>query len=278
MAQGLLHFWCFWLCLKSSLVHSVLWGPKESLIYKHQWEGIHHVHPRPTAGHMADIFQCRNILSVFTIPKLFTSQGLLLPALFSLCLLYLSSNFHGTMIFLIVANARRSFSVVGLLINVLDISSRCYGFLKGFINVIGLTRGWVASTVTGNILSRYAESPWLKIIFLMVANDVTSLIFCLIFLKAEIQDWANERKSTYLWRYKVLTLDETLTPLRPSYLPWNLVCYYLKMKCVLLCQDFYLQNGDNKTYFLELLSVRNSRYRNQSLSSHTINWSCYYNY
>ena len=42
-------------------------------------------------------------------PKLFTYQGLLLPALFSLCLLYLSSNFHGTMIFLIVANARQSF-------------------------------------------------------------------------------------------------------------------------------------------------------------------------
>lgn len=130
----------------------------------------------------------------------------------------------------------------------------------------------------GIILNRYAESPWLKIIFLMVANDMTSLIFCLIFLKAEIQDWANKRKNTYLWWYKVLTLDETLAPLRPSYLPWNLVFYYLKMKCVLLCQDFYLQNGDNKTYFLELLSVRNSRYRNQSLSSHTINWSCYYNY
>ena len=179
------------------------------------------------------------------------------------------------MIFLIVANARRSFSVVGLLINVLDIASRCYGFLKGFTNEIGLTRGWVASTVTGIILSQYAKSPWLRIIFLMVANDVTSLIFCLIFLKAETQDWANERKSTYLWRYKVLSLDETLAPLRP---PCNLVVYYLKMKCVLLCQDFYLQNGNNKTYFLELLSVRNSRYGNQSLSSHTINWSYYYNY
>ena len=211
-------------------------------------------------------------------PKLFTYQGLLLPALFNLCLLYLSSNYHGTMIFLIVANARWSFSLVGLLINVSDIASRCYGFLKGFTNVTGLIRGWVASTVTGIILSQYAKSPWLKIIFLMVANVVTSLIFCLIFLKAEIQDWANERKNTYLWRYKVLLLDEILAPLRPRYLPCNLVVYYLKMKCVLLCQDFYLQNGNNKTYFLELLSVRNSRYRNQSLSSHTINWSYYYNY
>ena len=47
MAQGLLHFWCFWLCLKSSLVHSVLWGPKGPPIYKQQREGIHHIRSHP---------------------------------------------------------------------------------------------------------------------------------------------------------------------------------------------------------------------------------------
>uniref|UniRef100_A0A8C6BFY7 Solute carrier family 17 member 1 n=1 Tax=Monodon monoceros TaxID=40151 RepID=A0A8C6BFY7_MONMO len=150
------------------------------------------------AGHMADVFLSRNILSLLTIRKLFTLLGLLLPALFSLCLLYLSSSFHGTMIFLILANATGSFCMGGILINVLDIAPRYYGFLKGFTNVIGLTGGLVASTVTGVILSQDQDSPWLKIFFMMVANNVISLIFYLIFAKAEIQDWAKETQNTYL--------------------------------------------------------------------------------
>lgn len=44
------------------------------------------------------------------------------------------------------------------------------------------------------------DSPWLKIFFMMVANNVISLIFYLIFAKAEIQDWAKETQNTYLWR------------------------------------------------------------------------------
>ncbi|KAB0394154.1 hypothetical protein E2I00_005826 [Balaenoptera physalus] len=73
---------------------------------------------------MSDVFLSRNILSLLTIRKLFTLLGLLLPALFSLCLLYLSSSFHGTMIFLILANATGSFCMGGILINVLDIAPR----------------------------------------------------------------------------------------------------------------------------------------------------------
>ncbi|KAI4530891.1 hypothetical protein MG293_018749 [Ovis ammon polii] len=105
------------------------------------------------AGYMADIFQTRNTFSLVTIRKLFTSLGLLLPSLFSLCLLYLSYNFYATIIFLILANSTGSFAMGGLMINVLDIAPRYYGFLRGVTNVIGLTGGLIASTVTGIILS-----------------------------------------------------------------------------------------------------------------------------
>ncbi|KAI4552590.1 hypothetical protein MJT46_017241 [Ovis ammon polii x Ovis aries] len=150
------------------------------------------------AGYMADIFQTRNTFSLVTIRKLFTSLGLLLPSLFSLCLLYLSYNFYATIIFLILANSTGSFAMGGLMINVLDIAPRYYGFLRGVTNVIGLTGGLIASTVTGIILSEDAESPWLKIFLLMIANNMISLIFYLIFGKAEVQDWAKERQNTYL--------------------------------------------------------------------------------
>ncbi|XP_055426795.1 sodium-dependent phosphate transport protein 1 isoform X2 [Bubalus kerabau] len=150
------------------------------------------------AGYMADIFQTRNTFSLVTIRKLFTSLGLLLPSLFSLCLLYLNSNYYATIIFLILANSTGSFAMGGLMINVLDIAPRYYGFLRGITNVIGLTGGLISSTVTGIILSEDAESPWLKIFLLMIANNMISLIFYLIFAKAEVQDWAKERQNTYL--------------------------------------------------------------------------------
>uniref|UniRef100_A0AAA9U097 Solute carrier family 17 member 1 n=3 Tax=Bos TaxID=9903 RepID=A0AAA9U097_BOVIN len=150
------------------------------------------------AGYMADIFQTRNTFSLVTIRKLFTSLGLLLPSLFSLCLLYLSSSYYATIIFLILANSTGSFAMGGIIINVLDIAPRYYGFLRGITNVIGLTGGLIASTVTGIILSEDAESPWLKIFLLMIANNMISLIFYLIFAKAEVQEWAKERQNTYL--------------------------------------------------------------------------------
>ncbi|XP_065768985.1 sodium-dependent phosphate transport protein 1 isoform X2 [Muntiacus reevesi] len=150
------------------------------------------------AGYMADIFQTRNTFSLLTIRKLFTSLGLLLPSIFSLCLLYLSSDFYGTIIFLILANSTSSFAMGGLMVNIVDIAPRYYGFLRGLTNVIGLTGGLISSTVTGIILSEDAESPWLKIFLLMIGNNMISLIFYLIFAKAEVQDWAKERQNTYL--------------------------------------------------------------------------------
>uniref|UniRef100_A0A8D0K046 Solute carrier family 17 member 1 n=1 Tax=Sus scrofa TaxID=9823 RepID=A0A8D0K046_PIG len=150
------------------------------------------------AGHMADVFLSKNILSLLTIRKLFTSLGLLLPAIFCLSLLYLSSSFHATMIFLTLANATGSFTMGGLLINVLDIAPRYYGFLKGVTNVIGLTGGLVSSTLTGMMLSQDSESSWFKIFFLMSAINVISQILYIIFAKAEVQDWAKERQNTYL--------------------------------------------------------------------------------
>ncbi|KAM9234607.1 LOW QUALITY PROTEIN: sodium-dependent phosphate transport protein 1 [Dugong dugon] len=103
------------------------------------------------AGQMADFILPRNILNTITIRKLFTTVGLLFPASFSMCLLYLSSSFHSTIIFLILASATRRFSVPGMIINALDIAPRYYGFLQGITNLTGITGGLIASTLTGII-------------------------------------------------------------------------------------------------------------------------------
>ncbi|KAM9665293.1 LOW QUALITY PROTEIN: sodium-dependent phosphate transport protein 1-like [Trichechus inunguis] len=133
------------------------------------------------AVQMADFILPRNILNAVTIRKLFTTVGLLFPASFSMCLLYLSSSFHCTIIFLILASATR----------------RYYGFLQRITNLTGITGGLIASTLTG-IISNLEEYPWFKVFSLMTAISVISLIFYLIFGEAEIQEWALERQHTRL--------------------------------------------------------------------------------
>ncbi|KAM6184925.1 sodium-dependent phosphate transport protein 1 [Rhynchocyon petersi] len=149
-------------------------------------------------GQMADFFSSRNILSLTNVRKLFTTLGLLLPVLFSMCLLYLSSSFSSTIIYLILAGATGAFSLPGMMINALDIAPRYYGFLKGVTVLVGMIGGIISSTLTGIIINQDPESPWFKIFFLMTAVSVICLIFYLIFGDAEIQEWAKERQHTRL--------------------------------------------------------------------------------
>uniref|UniRef100_A0A2K6RBX6 Solute carrier family 17 member 1 n=1 Tax=Rhinopithecus roxellana TaxID=61622 RepID=A0A2K6RBX6_RHIRO len=149
-------------------------------------------------GQLSDFFLTRNILSVIAVRKLFTAAGFLLPAIFAVCLPYLSSSFYGIVIFLILAGATGSFCLGGILINGLDIAPRYFGFIKACSTLSGMLGGLIASTLTGLILRQDPESAWFKTFVLMAAINVTGLIFYLIVAKAEIQDWAKERQHTRL--------------------------------------------------------------------------------
>ncbi|XP_025772930.1 sodium-dependent phosphate transport protein 1-like [Puma concolor] len=145
------------------------------------------------AGHAADFFLSRNILRLNSIRKLFSTLGLFLPPFFGLCLVHLSFTFYSTIVFLILTGSTGSFCMAGLLINVLDIAPSYYGFLKGVTNVIGMIGGLISSILCGMILNENPESGWFKIFFLTAGVNVTGLLFCLIFGKAEIQDWDTDR-------------------------------------------------------------------------------------
>ncbi|XP_016071742.1 PREDICTED: sodium-dependent phosphate transport protein 1 [Miniopterus natalensis] len=150
------------------------------------------------AGHAADGLLARKRLSLIAIRKLFTTLGLLLPALLVMGLLYLGSGFRGTLSLLTLTSATLGFCTAGMMINPLDIAPRYYGFLKGLTILIGMTGGLTSSTLAGIILNQDPVSSWFKIFFLMAAINVTSLVFYLIFAKAEIQDWATEKQHTRL--------------------------------------------------------------------------------
>ncbi|XP_005403397.1 PREDICTED: sodium-dependent phosphate transport protein 1 isoform X2 [Chinchilla lanigera] len=149
-------------------------------------------------GYMGDFLLSRNILSTISVRKLFTILGMFLPVVFNMCMLYLSFNFYSAIIFLILAHSTSSFVLSGVFINVLDIAPRYYGFLRGTTSLIGMIGGILSSTVSGLILNEDPETSWYKIYFLMSSISVITLIFYLIFAKAEIQDWAKEIQDTRL--------------------------------------------------------------------------------
>lgn len=70
--------------------------------------------------------------------------------------------------------------------------TRYYGLVKGITILFGIIGGLISSTLTGIILNQDPESSWLKIFLLMAALNVTSLIFYLVFMKVDVQDWAKE--------------------------------------------------------------------------------------
>uniref|UniRef100_A0A7N5J954 Solute carrier family 17 member 1 n=1 Tax=Ailuropoda melanoleuca TaxID=9646 RepID=A0A7N5J954_AILME len=146
------------------------------------------------SGHLTDFFLSRNLLRLVTIRNLFNTLGLLLPAFFSVCLLYLSFSFSSTAVFLILASSTGTFCMAGVLINGLDIAPSYYGSLKGVTAVIGMIGGLISSSLCGVILNQDPESAWFKIFFLMALINVICLLFCLVFGKAEIQDWATDRQ------------------------------------------------------------------------------------
>ncbi|XP_058141324.1 sodium-dependent phosphate transport protein 1-like isoform X2 [Dasypus novemcinctus] len=162
------------------------------------------------AGLMSDFFLSRNILRLLTIRKLFASLGLLLPALFSVCLLYLSPSFLSTIIFLILITATGIFNMVGTFLNALDIAPRYFGFLRGVTHFIGVMGGLMASTLTGIIINQDPETSWFKIFILLSAVNVGSSIFYLVFAAVEVQDWARDREQTLLRR--TLNLSGVATP------------------------------------------------------------------
>ncbi|KAM5298340.1 sodium-dependent phosphate transport protein 1-like [Ctenodactylus gundi] len=150
------------------------------------------------SGQLGDFFLSRNILRRLTVRKLFTALGTFSPAVFSLCLLYLSFNFHSTIVFLILLGATSSFNLVGLSVNVLDIAPRYCGFLNGIISLIGMIGGLLSATITGIMLSQDPEFSWHKIFLLAAAFNLVSIIFYLIFAEADVQDWAKESQDTRL--------------------------------------------------------------------------------
>uniref|UniRef100_A0A8C5KLL4 Solute carrier family 17 (sodium phosphate), member 2 n=1 Tax=Jaculus jaculus TaxID=51337 RepID=A0A8C5KLL4_JACJA len=147
-------------------------------------------------GQMADFLLSRNLLSLITVRKLFSSLGLLLPSLCAVALPFVASSHITTIILLILIPGTSNLCDSGFIINTLDVAPRYASFLMGISRGFGLTAGIISSTTTGFLISQDSESGWRNVFFLSAAVNMVGLIFYLTFGQAEIQDWAKERTLT----------------------------------------------------------------------------------
>ncbi|XP_055470442.1 sodium-dependent phosphate transport protein 3 isoform X1 [Psammomys obesus] len=105
-------------------------------------------------GQMADFLLSRNLLSLITVRKLFSSLGLLLPSLCAVALPFVTSSYIATIVLLILIPGTSNLCDSGFIINTLDVAPRYASFLMGISRGFGLTAGIISSTTTGFLISQ----------------------------------------------------------------------------------------------------------------------------
>lgn len=86
----------------------------------------------------------------------------------------------------------------------IPVTRRHSSFLMGASRAFAQISAVLAPTVSGFLLSQDPEFGWRNVFSLSFVINTLGLIFYLIFGKADVQDWAKERKLTHLWSYPTL--------------------------------------------------------------------------
>ncbi|XP_045151659.1 sodium-dependent phosphate transport protein 4 isoform X3 [Echinops telfairi] len=149
------------------------------------------------AGLLADFLLTKNF-RIVTVRKMATLVGNLPPSAFIVALPYLSSSYITTITLLILACGLSTFSQSGIHINALDIAPRHSSFLMGASRGFAHIAAILAPTVSGFLLNQDPEFAWRNVFLLLFAINTLCLIFYLLFGKADVQDWAKEKKLTRL--------------------------------------------------------------------------------
>uniref|UniRef100_A0A8C5K6Y9 Solute carrier family 17 (sodium phosphate), member 3 n=1 Tax=Jaculus jaculus TaxID=51337 RepID=A0A8C5K6Y9_JACJA len=148
-------------------------------------------------GQMADFLLAKNFRLV-TVRKIATVLGNLLPSVLIVALPYVSSSYITTITFLTLSCGLAPFCQAGIYINILDIAPRFASFLMGASRGLAHMAAVLVPIVCGLLLTQDPEFGWRNIFFLLFAVNLLGLVSYLIFGRADVQEWAKEKKLTRL--------------------------------------------------------------------------------
>ncbi|XP_070312360.1 sodium-dependent phosphate transport protein 4 isoform X2 [Odocoileus virginianus] len=148
-------------------------------------------------SYLADFLLTKNFRLV-TVRKIATVLGNLPSSTFLLVLPFVASNYIIAVSLLTLSCGLGLLCQPGVYVNALDIAPRHSSFLMGMSRAFAQLSAVLAPTVSGFLLSQDPEFGWRNVFSLSFVINTLGLIFYLIFGKADVQDWAKERKLTHL--------------------------------------------------------------------------------
>ncbi|GAB1298009.1 Solute carrier family 17 (sodium phosphate), member 3 [Apodemus speciosus] len=146
---------------------------------------------------LADFLLSKNF-RLITVRKIVTILGNTPPAVLIVALPYVQSSYITTITFLTLSCGLGSLCQAGVYINALDIAPRYASLLMGTSRGLAHSSAVLVPIVAGFFLSQDSEFGWRNLFFVLFAINLFGLIIYLVFGKADIQEWARERKLTRL--------------------------------------------------------------------------------
>lgn len=142
------------------------------------------------SGIVADSLIERRLFSVTITRKIFTIIGMVLPAVFLLCVCYVGCSHVWTVLFLTLSTTTGGASAAGVYMNQIDIAPRYAGFLLGITNTFGTIPGVVAPIVTGYFTEDHSLDGWRRVFWLAAGIQISGAVFYTIFSSGKLQKWA----------------------------------------------------------------------------------------
>ncbi|XP_032740732.1 sodium-dependent phosphate transport protein 4 isoform X3 [Rattus rattus] len=148
-------------------------------------------------GLLADFLLSKNF-RLITVRKIITILGNTPPAALIVALPYVQSSYIATITFLTLSCGISPLCQSGVYINALDIAPRYASLLMGTSRGLAHSSAIMVPMVAGFFLNQDSEFGWRNFFFVLFAINLFGLIIYLVFAKADIQEWARERKLTRL--------------------------------------------------------------------------------
>ncbi|NP_705886.1 sodium-dependent phosphate transport protein 4 [Rattus norvegicus] len=148
-------------------------------------------------GLLADFLLSKNF-RLITVRKIITILGNTPPAALVVALPYVQSSYIATTTFLTLSCGLSPLCQSGVYINALDIAPRYASLLMGTSRGLAHSSAVMVPIVAGFFLNQDSEFGWRNFFFVLFAINLFGLIIYLVFAKADIQEWARERKLTRL--------------------------------------------------------------------------------
>ncbi|XP_072175846.1 sialin-like [Diadema setosum] len=148
-----------------------------------------------TGGQVADYLRGHYILTTTQTRKLFTTLGLVLPAVFLVITGYIGCDHVLAVAFLALAVGMGGLAMSGFNVNHLDIAPAYAGVLMGITNTVGTVPGILGPSIVGLfVVNQYSISQWQIAFWVCFGVYMFGALVYFLLGTGELQPWADPER------------------------------------------------------------------------------------